>query len=815
MKRTFTLVFIALVAWEVRSQVIINELMQSNIDCIMDDQNEFPDSWVELYNAGNTSVNLQSYSIGTAKNGSDAYTLPSTTIAPHGFALVYCDKEGHDMHTPWRLESGKGCNVYLFHQGSIVDQVENLKKQPAPNIAYGRESNGSDIWGYMLTPTPKTSNTGGISDKMLGTPIFNEPGRVLTSYQYLSVALSVPGGSPEGTQIRYTTNGSEPTISSTLYTSPIAVNNSRTIRAKLFCEGWLSPRSTTQSYLYLNREMTLPVISIVTDDRYFNDNQIGIYVDGTYESGKKNYEFDWRRPINIEYFEEPGNESELNQLCETRIQGGATRSNKMKSLAIYAHKRFGTKRFAYEFFPDQRPGDTEFKSLVLRNAGNDFDYLFMRDAIIQRSMAEHVDLDWQAWRPAIIFINGTYKGMLNIRERSNEDNIYTHYDGLEDLDMIENWWDLKEGDWENWNAFQAFYAEHGHTLAEYAQWIDWEEFINLMAMNLYFNNQDFPGNNIVMWRPRTADGRWRFIAKDTDFGLGLYGSSPDYNSIEWLHNPDYDWNRNWANKYEHTRLFRRMMEDTDFAREFLDRCAIYMGDFLNEQGVRAVWDPMYNLVKTEYPHHRKLINEWWPNYNDELNNARNWLSKRTSYFYTQLANYYHLGTPTILKVNTLLSEEERGSIGVTFNGIKLSKSRFDGRFFANRSITLSGIPSEGKQVVGWQVRQTNSNGQTTTQEISGSTYTFMMPSCNYLVINAVLADVDGIEEVSHRTWRWQTNGEELTVSGVERGVRVSVFDANGILLLSQVSDGHEMVLPMSKSGLSVLRVGDEAVKVRK
>ena len=83
-------------------------------------------------------------------------------------------------------------------------------------------------------------------------------------------------------------------------------------------------------------------------------------------------------------------------------------------------------RLDYEFFPDQKPGLTDFKSLLLRNAGNDFDYLYMRDAIIQRTVASHVDIDWQAWRPAIVYINGVYKGMLNIRERSNEDYVYTN-----------------------------------------------------------------------------------------------------------------------------------------------------------------------------------------------------------------------------------------------------------------------------------------------------------------------------------------------------------------------------------------------------
>ena len=147
------------------------------------------------------------------------------------------------------------------------------------------------------------------------------------------------------------------------------------------------------------------VISIVTDDKYLYDPQIGIYVEGNYQSGKKNYEFDWRRPINIEMFENSGEPSIINQLCEARIQGGATRSNERKSLAVYANKRFGTNRFSYEFFPTQKPGLTEFKSIVLRNSGNDFHYLYMRDAVIQRSMALRQDLDWQAWRPSIIYTN--------------------------------------------------------------------------------------------------------------------------------------------------------------------------------------------------------------------------------------------------------------------------------------------------------------------------------------------------------------------------------------------------------------------------
>lgn len=743
MKKRLLTLLLSASALTANAQLVINEIMQSNIDCIMDDINEFPDSWVELYNSGTSAVNLSNYSIGDKNKASKAYNLPNKTIQPGEYVIVYCDKEKTGMHTSFRLESGKGCNVYLFSNGEVVDKIEELKKQPAPNIAYGRETDGSDKWGYMATPTPGKANCGKTCKDVLGSPVFSKKGVVMKNGQPFSLELSVPEGS-EGAEIRYTTDGSEPTRTSSMYQSPISINKTTVVKAKLFLDGKLSPRATAQSYIFFPRDITLPVISITTDKKYLYDNKIGIYVDGTYQSGKKNYEFDWRRPVNIEFFFEPEQESQMNQLCETRIMGGATRGNKMKSLAVYANKRFGEKRFTYELFPEDRPGITDFKSIALRNAGNDFDYLFMRDAVIQRNTAQHCDIDFQAYRPAIVYFNGAYMGMLNIRERSNEDNIYTNYDGLEDIDMFENWSELKEGSWDNYNAFKAFYAEHGHTLAEYEQWMDTMEFLNLMLVNLFYNNRDFPGNNIVMWRPLAEDGRWRWIMKDTDFGLGLYGVPSNYNSIKWIYDPNYDPNTSWANQYDHTRLFRRLMEDADFKREFIDRAAIYMGDWLNERGTRAVMDPMYDAIKYEYPHHRKLINEWWPNYNDEISAAQHWIAGRADYFYKHIADYYGLGSPMPLVVN----EAKAKDIEITMNGVKLSEGFFDGKFFRNRRMTVSGKSlQEGTAVTGWTISKTATNGATTTETAEGAEYSFLMPTCKSLTINPIIGVDTGISSV--------------------------------------------------------------------
>ena len=811
MKKIWVALAAMTMAAPMHAQLVINEVMQSNIDCIMDDMNEFPDSWVELYNNGESSEQLSNYRIGLTSDAQKAWALPASAINKGYRVLIYCDKAATGMHTDFRLESGKNGEIYLFKNNKVVDKLTKMKKQPAPNIAYGRKTDGSDTWGYMAIPTPGGTNCGSTCKDLLGDVVFSEPGRVLENAQTLKLTLSLPDGAPAGTVIRYTTDGSEPMASSLQYTAPITISTSQVVRAKPFCTGYLSPRSVTQSYIFHGRKMTLPVISIVTKNVYFYDNKQGILVKGNYNSSQENYKYNWRRPINLELFTAAGSKSQLNQLCETRVMGGASRDNMMKSMAIYANKRFGTKRLKYEFFPDQRPGITDYKSLALRNAGNDFDYLYMRDAVIQRSVAAYVDLDWQAWRPAIIYINGKYNGMLNIRERSNEDNIYTNYEGLEDIDMIENGWELKEGDWEHFNRFKAFYQEHGHTMAEYETWMDCKEYINLMIMNLFYNNQDFPGNNIVWWRPRTETGRWRWVAKDTDFGIGLYGSSATYKTFEWFYNPNYDKDHAWANKPEHTRLFRRLMEDADFQREFIDRAAIYLGDFLSEKNIRLLWDDMYNQIKTEYPHHRKLVNEWWPNYTNELNTAHKWLNERIPSFYQQISDFYKVGNPVPLTINATMAESDRNAMTLTFNGVRLTEACFDGKFFKNRSMQINGVLSDGREVKAWNIVQHQGTATTAIQQ-SGATLTMALPDCDKVEITAVIGEPTAITQPDTKTWHWSFAAGTLQVEQVEKGTKVCVYDLLGRILHRTTATGAPLSFAVSAK-TCILKVGDEAAKV--
>ena len=775
MKRFYFILTILSTALCTQAQdLVINELMQSNIECIMDDINEFPDSWVELYNPTDAAINLKDYKISNKNKANKAWQLPNKTVAAKSYVVIYCDKEGKEdnrLHADFRLESGKDGNLYLFKGSEVVDKLEAMAKMPAPDVAYGRKTDGADEWGYQLTATPGKANCGEICNAkhILGAPVFSQNGRVVKGSSTIKVELSLPEDAPEGAVIRYTTNGSEPTISSTKYTSAINISSTKVIRAKVFCNGWLSPMSSAQSYIFHPRSMTVPIFSVQTNDKYLNDSKIGLFANNNSKEDKRLH--DWRRPVNIEMFTAEGEESVFNQLSETRIQGGQSRANALKSMVFYANKRFDPdhKQFQYEFFPDQKPGVKKFKSFSLRDGGNDFGDLYFRDLIIQRTMAKNVDLDWQAGHTAVLYINGEYMGMLNIRERSNEDNIYSNYNGLEDLDLLEIAHEkvdnvdqfieeLKEGTDDFYQAFKAFYSEKGHTLAEYEEWLDVNEYLNVIVMNFFYGNIDFPGNNLVFWRPNEdytgtdLPKRFRVIVKDTDFGLGLYGRQNSYNTIKLLYNPNSDSGSAWAFTEPATRLLKNMLEDPDILKMFIDKCCIFMGDFMNGNGTGETIDLIKAEAMEEFVAHRDKYNTWsWVGNRTEItnkfNDAKKWAEGRPNYFYQHIGSQWNLGTPRTLTIN----KTQKSDIEITFNDIKLSGSVFDGKYFKDRTITLSATATEeGKAVTGWKVTGAIN------KEVQGSELTLQMPNGD-IAIEPIVGVGSGIKTILSSNIRHQTS----------------------------------------------------------
>ena len=271
---------------------------------------------------------------------------------------------------------------------------------PAANIAYGRSSDGDSEWGWELTPTPKIANEGGFSTLLLPEPIFSLKGRVMDSSSTLTITMP-EGDYPPDTKIYLTTDGKEPTKSSVSGTEfTFEINKNTVIRAKLLSDSALCRPSTSNSYIFHPRATTLPIVSILTDSMYLYSDNMGI-LSHTKTDGKPNYDYEWRRPVNTEYFDGTNGSAWFNQLGEVEVGGSATRGFAQKTLKLFANKRFGTKRFNGVLW-EEKPDVKKVKSFLLRNGGNFSPNSRLNDALVQRISGTGMsNLDYQAYEGKI------------------------------------------------------------------------------------------------------------------------------------------------------------------------------------------------------------------------------------------------------------------------------------------------------------------------------------------------------------------------------------------------------------------------------
>ena len=742
-------------------ELYINEIMQSTFGGTLDRLKEYPDGWVEIYNPGPNDISLQDYRIGKKNKFSKAYSLPNYTIPAGGYHVILCDKEDlvsystvypdvvREIHTDFRISTDEDGGLYLFNpSGELVDSV-HIPKMIAMNIGYGRLTDGADSIGYELQVTRGTANGGG-HGKILPNPSLSLDSWASEKGEALSVRAlrirAMPDGSPvpDNLVVRITTNGTEPCDTSYILDKyGMLVTRNMVFKAAVFCEGYITPPAVTRTFILHNRDISLPIVSLVMDEDDLYSQDYGIITNNNTNSSRNN----WRRPAVFDYFGRGGMATLLHQPSEVRISGAYSREAALKSMIIYADKRFGTEDFfKRSFWSVTRPDSRRAKSISIRNSGNDFGNSMFRDAVAQQVMGMNTDLDWMAAQPIIFYLNGEYKGIMNLRERGNEDNVWTHYDGLEDLTLIENF-QLKEGDYQEYLDFVDFYSQPGHTLEEFNEVMDVVEYTNMMITNIYQSNTDFPGNNNVMWKPMVEGGRWRFIIKDVDRAFGIWGNSSSQQYLNWVTRKPSDIGSNEsANSEEATQLFRSLMEIPEYRDLFVDRFSVYMGDFLNASYINSWIDWYHEQMEPEWDYFHTLysINSkgGWEN---EINNMKRWTGERTDNMYKQLRDYFSLGSLVSAKVNESVSSASYYNI--TINGVPLTKGVFDGKLFAGREYLFDGDYNDTKyDVIGWEVTTQSASGTWNTQQYFEEQLTYIIPEgTKSFSINSILG-TNGIEE---------------------------------------------------------------------
>ncbi len=654
--------------------LVINEIMQSNIDQLME-EHDFPDSWVELYNPSGSAINISGYSIGEHADGTDAWRLEGNRYIPaRGYLLIYCDKKAEGLHTDFRLDVGTG-ELYLFDaRGKVIDQL-TYESMPAPNIAYGRVNDGDEEWHYELQPSPGSANVGQGTTDLAPDPIFSVEGGLMDEAFTLRVTMP-EAGCPHDANIYWTTDGSEPDLHSDFGKEvSLDVDHSMVVRAKILSQDCLPKPAATHSYIFHPRTLGMPVFSLVTDGDYLYDEKIGILA-GDKDDPNANFMQSWRRPLNVEFF--VADSTALNQLCETSVGGKTSRVYAQKSLRLYAHKRFGTKRFKCPFWID-KPEVTKHSSLMLRNGGSRSFGSRTNDAFVQQLFGMHVaDLDWQAYRPVIVYINGEYKGMYELRERSDEHYVEANY-GIDDDDIYQTdniyygegtYDELVTRVWNNSSTYETI-----------GQLMDISEFANYLIAEAYCGNHDWPRNNIFAWAPKAEGGRWRWILKDLD-EYRFFSNDKNFLNYIFVEGTEGQEVKNKGNESGH-RLFTKLKSFEEFRRMFIDRFTVYLGDFLRPSYACMLLAEMRDEIEDEmhYTFDAYSSHGTYNWYKYEQNAMMDYTRERAAAMYRNLTETFALGKviPTII---------ETKGMNVKVNGITLLEGDFEGALFRNRTATV-------------------------------------------------------------------------------------------------------------------------------
>lgn len=784
-----------------RAQLCINEVMQSNIHTVYL-ENEFPDSWVELYNLSDSPVNLNGWRLGASEKPKKAYTFEvDTIIAPGTHILIPCDKEENGLHTSFRVESGSGVVILYDPEGEIVDRVDH-DKMYGPDIAFGRITDGGEEIAHFVTSTPGRTNDTTPSTGVTAAPIFSHTGAICSSPFTLTV--STPEETDKDVALCITYDGTEPTLAHKVEGSSAEISIDRTtvVRARLISPTSSNPLSVTHSYIFESTE--LPVVSITTNPEYLWSDSIGI-LHG--EKGQDpNWAYDWRRPINIEFFLPDGNgnySTSFNQLGETRLKGSSTRGLPQKSMVVYANKRFGTKRMDCTGVWPDKIDVTDVKSLELKSGGADFDRAHMRDPLANLIVGRNnPDVDWQAYRPAIVYFNGEFRGIFEVRERTNEDFIEANYDGLEDIDLIENWREVKAGSMDNLMTLYNKLITPGVTFEEIDSLVDFDNILPQYAINIFGSNYDSGGgNNTVMWRRLDEGAKWRLVVKDLDFWGGTYLSD----------NIDYDmFRRSYINLYEYsvyegsfryTALSYFLVKNPVASQKLLDHLIVAMGDYINPDYVSTVIDELKEELQPDYLRYMEVYfpdNFQWVGggyWNKNIERLRDFVYKRREFMYPYLADYYGLGTTYSLNI-------ERDGHEVRLNDIVLSRPSFEGRYYSGRELRLSTEKGFGFEVT----TRTVGSAATSTKTYSDQNISLTLPATTENVTVKIYDIALGLDDITDdiNDISMDIEGRTVIVNSKADIKSISAYNTAGIPVASVSGADRSLVLP--SGGVFLIRV---------
>ena len=680
--------------------VVINEVMSSNNSTIYDEDGDAPD-WLELYNDSSSQVDLSGYYLSDDSLNIKKWQFGNAVIEPGEHLIVFAsDKDTmiNYWHTNFKI-SASGEEVILSNSsGTIIDQI--FVQASLSDVSYGRISDGALSWIFQ-EPSPGSVNTGNAIQDLSDSVSVSLPEGFYPS----AVSVELFAGTGD---IYYTLDGNDPDSTSSKYTEPITISETSVLKAMSKKANHLPSPTIYQTY-FINVETDLPVVSLISDPYNLFDYNYGIYAEGPGWTPVEphfgaNYWMDWERPAHVEFFDENKNLG-FSEDCGIEMYGAWTRSYPQKSFSVKFKDPYNSSALEYPLFPGFYV--TTFKSFILRNSGNDFYYTHIRDAMMQALIKDH-DIDYLEYRPAAAYVNGEYWGIYNIREKISEHYVaYRHGVDPDNIDMLEGNMEIIHGDSLDYKKLLDYITNNDMSTDEAYNYvnskIDLDNCLLYFAAEIYYNNQDWPANNIKYWRERSENGRWRWILYDLDFGFNLYettGQSENHvyyllSGIETRPGSNPPWS---------TLLPRKLIENPKIKNKFINLIADLLNtNFKNERVVNII-DQMVDHIAKEGVKHRERWGIGQSTFNSHIQRMKTFAQQRPGYLRGFVRDFFNCGADGKITVTST----EGGKVKLNSLYIDSTDSPWSGIYFRDNPVELKAIPNKGYKFYGWSGDVTSS-----------------------------------------------------------------------------------------------------------
>ncbi|HMX85951.1 MAG TPA: CotH kinase family protein [Saprospiraceae bacterium] len=700
-----------------KAQVIINEFSAANYDNYLCSNNDYED-WVELYNMGAAPVNLQGYYLSDRVDKPTKWQIPAGYIlSPGDRILIIASGEdnviGGFLHTNFKVTQtdAKEAFVLASPSGAVIDFHE-IDIPNGKNHAYARMPDGGP-WTVTNNPTPGAANNSTTTRYAL-TPQFNiQPG-----YYAGTQSVTLTTTEPNST-IRYTLDGSEPTAASTAYSAPINVSTTRIIKARTYSSDPKILTSHTAFGTYFigaASKHTMMVVSISGDD-------VPLLLSGTQNNPQGTFEL----------FDQNG---KFIDACtgEFNKHGNDSWAYAQRGIDYVTRDQFGNdSEIKHKIFPNTKR--KKFQRIILKAAAND-NYpalgtgAHLRDAYVHElSQRAGLDLDVRSTNFCVLYVNGNYWGVYDIREKVDDKDYTDYYYGLDEkeIDFIKTWgstW-AEYGTTANWFTLRNYILTNDMTNPVKFQYVadrlNLQSLIDYYIINVHTVCKDWLVWNTAWWTGMDNEGnfqKWRYTLWDMDAVFGHYinyTNIPNVNAdadpcdIETV-GPSYD-------PQKHTEVLTKLFTNKSFFDLYINRYADLNNTFLSCQYMTNLLNEMEAQLEPEMP---GQIARWGGNFTTWKNNVkaiRDFINERCVKIETGIVDCYPVQGPYNLVV---VVKPEGSPNDVKVNTVIPDQYPFNSKYYGGTDLHFTAMPGTGWDFEKWETKKMPINPNQTSTDMTSS-----------------------------------------------------------------------------------------------